>query len=266
MDLGSALRSAKESVPFILMILEQTVQTIDGHEATSVEMRHFLSRSLLRAGQILDSASLLAEKHRYQDVWVLGRTLAELSINICYLQIASPDEFSRWSNYDLWTDERLISNLAAEIPILEDALDPRELEQQRRVRKHLEDKGLYAPARRGSWSERSMDERAKSADVLLGLAPNVLYLLYRLAVKLGDGFVHSSPRAIGAQSLAVSSLRQPTAAEVQATTQALSMAATSVTAALMFTRKRFGLSMHLLDERVGDLLRNAYAESYIPSK
>lgn len=262
MDLESSLRSAKESVPFTLTMLEQTVQVIDGHESTAVGMRNFLCRNLLRAGQIMDSISLLAERHRYQDIWVLGRTLAELSINVCYLQTASTDEFSRWSSYDLWTDERLISNLADEIPVLEQSLDPRELEQQRKVRKHLQDKGLYATARGGSWSERSMDERAKAADLVLGLTPNVFHLLYRLAVKLGDGFVHSSPRAIGVQSLPVSSPRQPSLVEVQATAQGLSTAATSVIALLMFTRKRFGLPTHLLDQRVGDSLRKAYSESY----
>jgi hypothetical protein len=225
-------------------------------------MRQFLCGGLLRSGQILDSALLLADRHKYQDIWILGRTLAELGINICYLQIASPHEFSRWSNYDLWTDERLISNLAAQIPTLENVLDPRELKQQKMARKRLEDNGLYTLARRGSWSERTTDERAKAADAILNLTPNVLQLLYRLAMKIGDGFVHSSPKAIGDQSLPVSSRRQPTTAEVQATAQALSMAATSVVTTVAFTRKRFGLSTHLLDERIAGLLRAAYSDSY----
>jgi hypothetical protein len=46
-----------------------------------------------------------------------------------------------------------------------------------------------------------MDERAKIADLPLNLTPNILGLLYRLSVKLGDGFVHSSPKSLGAQRL-----------------------------------------------------------------
>jgi len=262
MDLQLALRSAKDSVPSTLLMLEQTVQAVDRHDATSQAMRHFLCRNLLRQGQLLDSINILAERSRYQDMWVLGRTLSELSINVCYLQIASSDEFSRWSNYDLWTDERLISNLATEIPILEKSLDSRQLEEQRKVRKQLEDKGLYKTAKRGTWSELSMDERATAADVQLSMPLNVMSLLYRLAVKLGDGFVHSSPRAIGNQSIPVSGKREAAPAEMQATTQALSMAATSVIATIMFTRKRFDLPSHLMADRIGDLLRNAFSESY----
>ena len=264
MDLQSALRSAKDSIPSTLLMLEETVQAVDQHDVTAQPMRHFLCRNLLRLGQLLDSIKILAERSRYQDMWVLGRTLAELSINVCYLQIASSDEFARWSNYDLWTDERLISNLATEIPMLEKSLDPRQLEEQRKIRKHLEDTGLYKTAKRGTWSELTMDERAKAADIQLAMPLNIMSLLYRLAVKLGDGFVHSSPRAIGNQTLPVSSAREPTPAEMQATTQALSMAATSVIASIMFTRKHFDWSNHLMADRIGDLLRNAFSESYVP--
>jgi hypothetical protein len=76
-------------------------------------------------------------------------------INLSYLQIAPEVEFKRWSNYDLWTDERLITNLAAVIPQLEDALDPRELELQREQRRTLEQSGLYKDIRTGSWSEKT---------------------------------------------------------------------------------------------------------------
>jgi len=261
MNVTSALANARDSIGPTITILENTVQAIDCHTATTPQMRHFVCRSLLRAGQLLDSASILAARHRFQDIWVLGRTLSELAINTCYLQVAPGIEFKRWSNYDLWTDERLISNLSLEIPTLENALDPKEFELQRKQRKSLEDSGVYQAVRRGSWSEKLMDERAKIADGPLGFTPNVFQLLYRLSVKIGDGFVHSSPKALGARRLPVAWKHEPSDAELQATAQALSMAATSVLAAITFTRSRFGLSPHPLADRLGDLLRAAYHDS-----
>ena len=261
MNVASAFANARDSVELVIAILEDTVKEIDRHTATTSQMRHFICRSLLRAGQLLDSSSILSARYRYQDIWVLGRTLTELTINICYLQIAPEIEFKRWSNYDLWTDERLISNLSLEIPTLEAALDPKELEQQRKQRKSLEDSGIYQAARRGTWSEKMIDERAKIADIPFKLAPNILQLLYRLPVKIGDGFVHSSPKALGPQRLPVASRHDPSAAEIHSTAQALSMAATSVLAAITFTRSHFDLAPHPLADRLGYLLRGAFDDS-----
>jgi predicted aspartyl protease len=97
-------------------------------------------------------------------MWVLCRILCELMINLSYLQVAPEIEFKRWSNYDLWTDERLITNLAAFMPQFEGALDPRELELQREQRRTLEQSGLYKDIRTGSWSEKNLEQCAKIVD------------------------------------------------------------------------------------------------------
>jgi len=257
----SALTNAKDSITPALAILEETVEQVDHHTAITPQMRNFVCRSLLRGGQILDSINLLVACARHQDIWVLCRTLCELAINTCYLQVAPEIEFTRWSNYDLWTDERLILNLSSLVPGLEDALDPKELQKQREQRKALEDSGIYKNLRGGSWSEKTMDERAKIADVPLHLTPGIFHTLYRLAVKIGDGFVHSSPKSLGAQKTPIVSPHGPSDAEMHATAQALSMAATSVYAAINFTRVRFGLPQHPLADRFADSLRIAYRDS-----
>lgn len=264
MTLESSFASAKSSVAPAIVMLEETVAQIGSHIETDRRMNSFLCRSLLRAGQALDSVDLLASRYRYQDMWGLCRILCELMINTCYLQVAPEVEFRRWSNYDFWTDERLISNLASFVPEFEDALDPRELERQREQRHSLKQSGLYTGVHSGSWSEKNLEERAQVVDEALKLERDVFRLLYRLTVKVGHSFVHVSPRGIGPQTTPILAPRQPSPADLHASTQALSMSATAVYAGINFTRVRKGLPDHLLASRFGEVLRLAFEGTMQP--
>ncbi len=239
-------------------MVEETVNHIGGHLGTDPHLDSFVCRCLLRAGQALDSADIVASRYRYQDVWVLCRVVCELMINSCYLQIAPNVEFSRWSNYDLWTDERLISNLASFLPEFEDALDPRELESQREQRRSLEQSGLYKGIRGDTWSEKNIEGRAKAVDNELELEQGVFRLLYRLTMKVGNSFVHVSPKGVGSQTNPICSRRDPSPTEIHASTQALSMSATALYAGINFTRTRKGLPDHPLAPLLAGALRVAF--------
>jgi hypothetical protein len=95
-------------------------------------------------------------------------------------------------------------------------------------------------------------------DDVLQLEQNVYQLLYRLTVKVGNSFVHVSPKGIGPQTTPVASPRQPSLADIHATTQAMSMSATAVYAGINFARARIGLPDHPLANRFGDALRVAF--------
>jgi hypothetical protein len=73
--------------------------------------------------------------------------------------------------------------------------------------------------------------------------------------------VHVSPKGIGPQRSPIVSPGEPSPADIQAATQALSMSATAVYAGLSFTRARAGLPEHLLANRFGDTLRVAFGDS-----
>lgn len=258
MDFKVSLSSAKDSIQPTILMLEDTVQSISTETSLDPHRLHATCRSLLRIGQMLDSANLLAERYRYQDIWILCRSLAELSINTCYLHVAPDIEYQRWSNFDLWEEPRFFTNLSLQVPSLEAALDPKQLAEQKERRKFLEDSGIYRDIPKGSWSDKPMDKRAQFTDTFMNLPQNIFELLYRLAVKLGDGFVHTSPRALGVQNSPIAAVHEPTPADLLGTAQALSLAATSVFTAITFIRSQFGLTPHLLADRLGDLLRTAF--------
>ncbi|WP_157466899.1 DUF5677 domain-containing protein [Edaphobacter aggregans] len=260
MNLESAFKSAKSSVAPTILMVEETAASIDEHPTFSPRKKSFLCRSLLRGGQTLASVDLLATHYRYQDMWVLCRIICELMINSSYLQVAPESEFQRWSNYDIWTDERLVSNLASSVPEFEAELNQRELEWQREQRCTLEKSQLYKGCG-NSWSKKTLEQRAKVVDDVLKLERDTFQLLCRLTVKIGNGFVHVSPKGIGPQRTPIVSPREPSPADIQAATQALSMSATAVYAGLSFTRAHAGLSEHLLANRFGDALRVAFGDS-----
>jgi hypothetical protein len=103
-----------------------------------------------------------------------------------------------------------------------------------------------------------LEQRAKMVDDVLKLEQNVYQLLYRLTVKVGNSFVHVSPKGIGPQTTPIDSSRQPSLVEIHATTQAMSMSATAVYAGINFTRVRIGLPDHPLGSCFGDALRVAF--------
>ena len=260
MKLDSALASARSSVPPALAMVEDTVNSIGRQTSADPYLDSVVCRSLLRAGQALDSVDLLAARYRYQDMWALCRIICEVMINGCYLQIAPTLELQRWSNYDLWTDKRVISNLISLLPEFEEALDANQLESQRAQRQSMEEEGLYKGLR-GSWSDRSLEQRAKAVDEVLKLERDAFQLLSRLTVKVGHSFIHASPKGIGRQSNPVLAQREPAPEEIQACTQALSMSATAVYAGITFTRHQKGLSPHPLANQFGDVLRIAFDHS-----
>lgn len=261
MNLNSALRDAKESVPLVLEMLEETVTWVDHTDAVAREMSSYICRSLLRSGQILDSIQLLSEKCRYQDMWVLCRTLTETATNLCYLQVAPKEEYSRWSSYDVWTEARMLTKLEDSLPGLDSMLDRRQRDFQRENSARIKESGLYEAARPGSWSAKYPWERAKIADDILGLELGTFQLLHDLVGKTGNAFVHSSPKGIGDQTSPVIHSGPPSDKALQATIQVLAFSSTGVYGAVNFTRVRLGLSKHPFADKFAEMIQSAHVNA-----
>jgi hypothetical protein len=117
----------------------------------------------------------------------------------------------------------------------------------------------YGDRLRGfSWSEKNLEQRARTVDDVVKVEQNVYQLLYRLTVKVGNSFVHVSPKGVCPQTTPIVSPRQLSIADIHATTQTMSMSATAVYAGINFTRVRIGLPDHPLANRFGDALRVAF--------
>lgn len=256
-DPQTTLKQAQACADMMILMLEQTADRLKHDHPKDSEI-HRVIRCSLRVGQTLHSARTLSEAFKYQDVWVLTRVLSEAAINASYLIFTSSIEKQRWSNYDHLMDLRFVEQMI-EIGLTGDTLDIRAIEQLKRSRESLTSTQLYADTLRGSWSEKTLLQRAVFVDGCLKATMDVFTSLYKLAVKQGDSYVHSSPKAVGDQSVPIGSALHPQQKETQHSSQALAVACTGAYALLNCVRMHYRLEPHGLAERFGSDVKQVYA-------
>lgn len=239
---ANILKSAQESVPYALEVIDDTILIL---EKNSPE-RGWLSQSLARSAQLLDSITTLSHKTRYQDVWALCRVICELCINTSYLQIADKEELERWLQIDLLTHAGIFSRISSL-----DGIDTSDIpfdaaEEISRRAAEIKAEGLFDRTQRGSWSKFSLEKRAGFLDNHLNLQLNITTLICQVVVKQSHAYIHSTPRGIGIQRMPNSSGNSTTDEEVALTAQGLTFSAVAACACAHITRSFNNVDEHPL--------------------
>jgi hypothetical protein len=186
--LGS-IENIRRACEILVWVALQSVEDMKGLPPTDKRVKVF-RLSLLKAARLAQAALLLDATDFIEEVLSLARTLAEVVISACYLQLANDQEVDSFLVFDSQKSYRMST-------ILEEFLEPSELISQEE-RDNL--KAIIARARTQSnrrdtdksWSIESVYGMAKKVDA--SMAPNTfLFTMLKAATyESGHPFVHGT--------------------------------------------------------------------------
>ena len=154
--------------------------------------------SALRAIRLASACLLLDENGYVEEVLALTRTLSEVAINACYLQMAADQEVASFRVFDIQKSFRMSENLAKKM----DATDT--ISVQERVKLQ----GIAAAARTKSqrkdndmsWSTDHVAIRAEKLDKTMASGTEMFSLLKGSTYEFAHPFVHGTYQSFRAVS------------------------------------------------------------------
>jgi hypothetical protein len=154
-----------------------------------------LALSMLRAVRIAGAALLLDEHDFVEEVLALSRTLAEVVITSCYLQIANDQELAAFCNFDIQKSYKMSA-------ILEEFMEPEGIisEERRDELKAIVAKARTTSKRKDSdpsWSTKSVYKMAEALDKTMAKGTHLFTLVKATTYEFGHPYVHGTYGSFG---------------------------------------------------------------------
>jgi Family of unknown function (DUF5677) len=185
----------REACGLLIQLGEEIVQSLNQVNPKTKRVRLF-QLSILRAIRIAQASLVLDDGGFVEEVLALTRTLAEVVINACYLQIANDQEIESFGVFDIQKSFRMSENLAKKMDAADIISDEKRTEleaivAQARVKSQRRDKDI-------SWSTDHIGLRAEKLDATLVQGNAMFALLNDSTYEFAHPFVHGTYQSYSA--------------------------------------------------------------------
>lgn len=200
------IQNIRTACALLIHLGEEITQSLN---QTKPETKRILlfQLSVLRAIRIASSCLLLDESGYVEELFTLTRTLSEVVINACYLQIADEQEVVSFCVFDIQKTFRMSENLAKKMDASDIISDEHRTKLQAiavaaRVKSQRKDIDI-------SWSADHIGVRAEKLDQRLAQGTGMFSLLKNSTYEFAHPFVHGTYKSFSAVRRLMSEGRFP---------------------------------------------------------
>jgi hypothetical protein len=186
--------NTRSACQILIWVALQTVEATNGAQPTDKRVR-VLRLSMLRAARIAQAALLLEEHDFAEEALSLARTLAEVVISGCYLQIADDQKVESFLSFDIQKSYKMSATL-------EEFMAPEEMisDENRKELKAIVSKAGTRSKRKDtdkSWNNETVYEMAKKLDATMAGGVYLFTMLKATTFESGHPFVHGTYGSFG---------------------------------------------------------------------